>query len=129
MPLRSRACANVDGKLAAQQMPAGDVDGHRDLGELGDCRPLDQLAGCLVEHPAIEIDDQRRCLGDGYERVWLLQPVPGPVPPDQRLDADELGRNPPRAPAGSAAARPPPEGWVNARLSADSTSSRSTIAL
>ncbi len=70
-----------------EQLPARDVDGHRQAVRLAERAPLGQLAAGLAQHESPERRDQPGLLGDGDELVGRHHVPVGVAPAGQRLEA------------------------------------------
>ena len=116
MPVSVEHGPDVAGELAAEQVPAGDVDGRPG------CRPARATADHATSWRVASARTQQSTsmisvgrLGDRDERVGREQPVAGPVPADERLGADQRTRTGVETRAGTAAASPPPSGSAQRR--------------
>ena len=83
-PLVLQRADDVGDELAAAHLAGGDVDGDAEIGvaEAGDGRAR------LAQHPAAEVGDQRRLLGQGHELGGGDVAEERVPPAQQRLDGD-----------------------------------------
>ena len=74
------------------QLPGRDVDADREPVRPDELVPPAHLAAGLAEHPAADLEDRIRLLGDPDEVVGADPAALGMVPADERLDADHPSR-------------------------------------